>query len=355
MIYRTENTYEKRVARMEAALDHIEGDRVPIAPRVGIPYAQAGGVSMYEALRDFRLLEDGLRRYLARYETDLYWAPAGYPIPALEILGTRSIRWPGAACGIPRDQSFQMPDLPCMEREEYPELIRNPGRFFLTKMCIRDSARDDYALPARLEAVGVGVDGVGHGHGGDFDAVQLELIEILGEVGDVHVLKYAVGGEAHAGTAVLQIGAVEVHAEVVEGLHAGADEVELPPAGGGAPAPHEEGPEIGVVVVVLVGEEHVLDLGDGHAVPGQGIGGHGAAVHQEVGVLVLDEGGVAAVLHVEVGVAGAHGHHPEALGGLQQVHGGRLRRHDGGGLLGRGSGLHTVSYTHLRLPCRPGG
>ena len=49
MAYVTENTLEKRLARMEAALAHTEGDRVPIAPKVGIPYAQAAGVSAYEA------------------------------------------------------------------------------------------------------------------------------------------------------------------------------------------------------------------------------------------------------------------------------------------------------------------
>ena len=46
MTYQTENTLEKREARMDAALSLREGDRVPIAPKLGTPYAQAAGISM---------------------------------------------------------------------------------------------------------------------------------------------------------------------------------------------------------------------------------------------------------------------------------------------------------------------
>ena len=141
MAYVTENTQEKRLARMEAALAHTEGDRVPIAPKVGIPYAQAAGVSAYEALIDFRNMRAGVENYLSRYETDLYWAPAAYPINVMEVLGTTSIRWPGATCGIDRDKSFQVCDAAYMDEDEYDELIRNPGHFLMTKVWPRKHSR----------------------------------------------------------------------------------------------------------------------------------------------------------------------------------------------------------------------
>ena len=134
MAYVTENTLEKRLARMEAALAHTEGDRVPIAPKVGIPYAQAAGVNAYEALIDFRNMKTGVERFLSRYETDLYWSPSAYPINVMEVLGTISIRWPGTTWGIDRNKSFQVCDASYMDEEEYDEFIRNPGHFFMTKV-----------------------------------------------------------------------------------------------------------------------------------------------------------------------------------------------------------------------------
>ena len=134
MAYTTENTYEKRIARMEAALALKEGDRVPIAPKVGIPYAQAAGITPYEALIDFRNMKEGVENFLSRYETDLYWAPAAYPINVMEVLGTTAVRWPGATWGIDRHKSFQVCDAAYMEDDEYDEFIRNPGHFCMTKV-----------------------------------------------------------------------------------------------------------------------------------------------------------------------------------------------------------------------------
>ena len=134
MAYTTENTYEKRLARMEAAMALKEGDRVPIAPKVGIPYAQAAGITPYEALIDFRNMKEGVENFLSRYETDLYWAPAAYPINVMEVLGTTAVRWPGATWGIDRSKSFQVCDATYMEDDEYDEFIRNPGHFCMTKV-----------------------------------------------------------------------------------------------------------------------------------------------------------------------------------------------------------------------------
>jgi len=126
MPYITENTMEKRIARMDAALALKEGDRVPIAPKLGTPYAQAAGISMYEALTDFRNMKAGVENFLRRYETDLYWAPAAYPINVMEVLGTTAVRWPGATWGIDRNKGFQVCDAAYMEDDEYDEFLTIP-------------------------------------------------------------------------------------------------------------------------------------------------------------------------------------------------------------------------------------
>lgn len=134
MEFTTENTLEKRVARMDAAIALTEGDRVPMAPKIGMAYAQTAGIDRYEALNDARLLRPGVEQFLQRYECDLFWAGSGYPVPMLETLGTTAIRWPGATCGVPLDQGFQIVDGTYMEEDEYDEFLRDPSHFCMTKV-----------------------------------------------------------------------------------------------------------------------------------------------------------------------------------------------------------------------------
>ena len=134
MAFTTENTLEKRVARMDAAIALTEGDQVPMAPKIGMAYAQTAGIDRYEALNDARLLRPGVEQFLQRYECDLFWAGSGYPVPMLETLGTTAIRWPGATCGVPLDQGFQIVDGTYMEEDEYDEFLRDPSHFCMTKV-----------------------------------------------------------------------------------------------------------------------------------------------------------------------------------------------------------------------------
>lgn len=134
MAYETENTLQKRIDRVRAAINLTEGDRVPFAPKVNLVYAQAGGISGYEALMDFRNMKEGVEKFLSRYESDLFWAPADYPINVMEPLGTTAIHWPGATWGIDLNKSFQICDATYLEEDEYDEFIANPAHFFMTKV-----------------------------------------------------------------------------------------------------------------------------------------------------------------------------------------------------------------------------
>ena len=64
MAYETENTLEKREARVAAAMAFKEGDRVPFAPRMGTIYSEMAGVSKYEALNDYRMMKPGVEKTL---------------------------------------------------------------------------------------------------------------------------------------------------------------------------------------------------------------------------------------------------------------------------------------------------
>lgn len=134
MALTTENNLEQRIARVDAAVALREGDRVPMAPKIGMAYAQTAGIDRYEALNDARLLRPGVEKFLQTYPCDLFWAGSGYPIPMMETLGTTAIRWPGATCGVPLNQGFQIVDGTYMEEDEYDEFLRDPSHFCMTKV-----------------------------------------------------------------------------------------------------------------------------------------------------------------------------------------------------------------------------
>lgn len=134
MALTTENNLEQRIARVDAAVALREGDRVPMAPKIGMAYAQTAGIDRYEALNDARLLRPGVEKFLQIYPCDLFWAGSGYPIPMMETLGTTAIRWPGATCGVPLNQGFQIVDGTYMEEDEYDEFLRDPSHFCMTKV-----------------------------------------------------------------------------------------------------------------------------------------------------------------------------------------------------------------------------
>lgn len=139
--YITENTLDKREARVSAAINLTEGDRVPFAPKVNLVYAQDAGITKGEALFDFRTMCPGVERFLQKYEPDLFWAPADYSSSVMEVLGTTAIRWPGATWNLDRNSSFQIVDKSYMDIDEYDEMIKNPAHFFMTKVWARKHSR----------------------------------------------------------------------------------------------------------------------------------------------------------------------------------------------------------------------
>jgi hypothetical protein len=141
MAYETENTLEKRVARVKAAVNHKEGDRVPFTPKVNLIYGQFGNCNPYEALMDLRNLKEGARNFLTRYEVDLFWTPGDYPSNVMEVLGTTAIHWPGATWDLERTRSYQVCDNTYLKEDEWEEFLFDPSHFFMTKVWPRRHAK----------------------------------------------------------------------------------------------------------------------------------------------------------------------------------------------------------------------
>jgi hypothetical protein len=128
------NTIDKRRRRVADAIALREPDRIPFAPKMGMAYCLAGGIDAYEAMMDLRNLKDGVRKFLSRYEVDLFRPPAIYPSDVLEILGTGYINWPGATKGLALDSGHQIVDQSFLGEDEYDDFLRDPSHFILTKI-----------------------------------------------------------------------------------------------------------------------------------------------------------------------------------------------------------------------------
>lgn len=134
--------FEEKQARVNAAVALTEGDRVPFAPKFGYgAYVQASGISMYEGLMDLRNMKPGMAHFLSKYEIDLHWNPAAYPIKVLEALDSAAINWPGPSGRLSRDSGYQINDITYLQMEEYDEFLRDPSKFFMTKVYPRRHKR----------------------------------------------------------------------------------------------------------------------------------------------------------------------------------------------------------------------
>ena len=134
MAYQTTNTADKRLKRYEDAVALREPDRVPFFPKVGKSYTQAGGISNYEATTDFRNLKDCMRKFLARYELDLFRMPSLYPIKVMEVLGTEYIKWAGPTHGLDRNALHQIIDRSYMGEDQYDEFLNDPSEYLFTRV-----------------------------------------------------------------------------------------------------------------------------------------------------------------------------------------------------------------------------
>jgi hypothetical protein len=126
--------FDERLQRLLSAVALEKTDRVPMAPKMNGIYGSAYGLSMYEAMMNTRLFEDGVKTFLERYQPDMVWMPMVYPIPPMETLECGYIRWPGGDFGIPLDKGFQILDGCYIEPEEFGELVFDPTNFILTKL-----------------------------------------------------------------------------------------------------------------------------------------------------------------------------------------------------------------------------
>ena len=125
--------FNARRKRVDAATALKEGDRVPLAPKLGFFYGSAYGIPSYATLMDVRNSIPGIKAYLEEYDADIVWPPAVYPGLASLALGSEFLKLPGFEHGIGLNESYQYLDGEYMSEDEYGEFCFDPTHFILTK------------------------------------------------------------------------------------------------------------------------------------------------------------------------------------------------------------------------------
>lgn len=132
----TDKLAEKK-KRLDTAISLNEPDRVPLAPKGGMFYGTAYGVSYYDVMMDNRNAIPGMLSYMEEYDPDMVWAPIVYPIPPMEAVAPNYIKWPGPQHGLPLTSPYQVLDNSYINDDEFGEFVKDPTHFILTKLIPR--------------------------------------------------------------------------------------------------------------------------------------------------------------------------------------------------------------------------
>jgi hypothetical protein len=124
--------YRERITLIRDAIQlrHKPG-RIPICPSAGFFPIEYAGITMYDAMYDYRTLRKAWETYHHDFEPDAYTGPTSIvPGRVLDILDMTLYHWPGH--GVARDREYQFVEGEYMRSAEYQDLIDDPTAFFLT-------------------------------------------------------------------------------------------------------------------------------------------------------------------------------------------------------------------------------
>ena len=125
--------YNERWTRVTDAVALKRPDRVPLIPQIEAIPEYYSGITIKEAMYDYRKAGEALDRFYVDFQPDLGWGPGlMYYAPAMESCGLKWLRWPGR--GIEEAQQlYQFIEGEFMYAHEYDELIYDPTHFIQSK------------------------------------------------------------------------------------------------------------------------------------------------------------------------------------------------------------------------------
>ncbi len=128
---KAERAYRERVILMKEAIQlRQRPNRIPVCPSAGFFPMQYAGITMYDAMYDYRALGTAWESYHLDLEPDAYNGPTTIvPGKVLDILDLKLYEWPGH--GVSHEREYQYVEVEYMKAEEYQDLIDDPTAFFL--------------------------------------------------------------------------------------------------------------------------------------------------------------------------------------------------------------------------------
>lgn len=130
--------HDQRLKRVFDAVALKEPDRVPIAPVIQAFPLYNYGLTVADAMYDYKKMEVVLDKFYTDYQPDLAWDPVFfYPAKMFEILDIQWFRWPGGKFGMDPNTMYQYIEKENMFPEEYDELIHDPTHFMMSKFLPR--------------------------------------------------------------------------------------------------------------------------------------------------------------------------------------------------------------------------
>jgi uroporphyrinogen-III decarboxylase len=123
----------EREKRLDDIIHLRVPDRVPIwFNDIGFFPAKYAGITFQKMFYDSEALAAAFKKTMIDFEPDCYWPPTvGFPGEVMEILDTKSYKWPGH--GVPINCGVQYVETEYMKADEYETFIHNPTEFMLRK------------------------------------------------------------------------------------------------------------------------------------------------------------------------------------------------------------------------------
>lgn len=125
--------YDARLGRVMDAVAVREPDRVPLGLSVqAFPYYWAG-ITIADAMADFRVAGQALDKYYGHFKPDIGFDPSlMYYSKYMKTTGITWFQWPGEHFE-DKNQSYQFIEGEYMKADEYPEAIRDMTKFMMNK------------------------------------------------------------------------------------------------------------------------------------------------------------------------------------------------------------------------------
>jgi hypothetical protein len=129
MVKTAAELYREREKRVMDVVQGIKPDRVPVILDFGYMAARYAGMTYQEALYNLDKWVAANRQIVQDFAPDIYMSNPFLTGPALEIIASQTLKWPGIGLGV--NQSPQYVEGELMKADEYDLFLSDPSDFIV--------------------------------------------------------------------------------------------------------------------------------------------------------------------------------------------------------------------------------